>query len=226
MSQYQIKIKEPCHENWNDMTAREQGRFCGVCTKEVVDFTSMDDEAVKSYFLTYKGSLCGRFNSTQLGQKDGRYFTLSDYTKKFIKAFALVFLMFTSIESYSQTMGKPMIKGKVAYSTTQNAMSKGIVFGADGAGIKDARIRFYKNEKFLLEIHTDGQGAYNTRLVKGSYSIIISKHGYKTFQTDITISNSGTFGDFELTVSNPKVDMPIMGDIQIMGAPRIIRPNK
>lgn len=35
-------IPEPCHENWDEMTAQDQGRYCAVCDKVVVDMTAMD----------------------------------------------------------------------------------------------------------------------------------------------------------------------------------------
>ena len=45
----QLNIAEPCHENWQNMTTQEQGRFCGSCRKSVVDFTMMSDQEVLNY---------------------------------------------------------------------------------------------------------------------------------------------------------------------------------
>jgi hypothetical protein len=63
-----ISIPKPCHEDWNDMTANEQGRHCNVCCKTVVDFTSMTDEEVKYFFVSKKKeeNVCGRFKNEQL----------------------------------------------------------------------------------------------------------------------------------------------------------------
>lgn len=63
---FYISIPEPCHEDWNKMTAVEQGRFCSSCQKKVIDFTMQDDEAIISFFNNYNGSACGRFNEEQL----------------------------------------------------------------------------------------------------------------------------------------------------------------
>ncbi len=63
-----IRIPEPCHEDWNKMTTTEKGKFCGVCTKEVFDFTkATDEELVKKAYNNEK--LCGRFKVSQLNRE-------------------------------------------------------------------------------------------------------------------------------------------------------------
>lgn len=64
--QLQLQIAEPCHENWNQMTAQTQGRFCGSCQKTVFDFTTMTDNQLLEYFKNYKSDTCGRFENHQL----------------------------------------------------------------------------------------------------------------------------------------------------------------
>jgi hypothetical protein len=66
MKKLNLTIPKPCHENWNEFTPAEKGRFCGSCQKVVVDFTSWSDEQIKNYFLNSTGSTCGRFRNTQL----------------------------------------------------------------------------------------------------------------------------------------------------------------
>ncbi len=62
-----ISIPTPCHEDWNKMSPRDQGAFCVVCSKTIVDFTSLSDEQVKNYFLeNQEKKTCGRFRSNQL----------------------------------------------------------------------------------------------------------------------------------------------------------------
>ncbi len=63
----EISIKEPCHENWSNMTPNEQGAFCGKCVKTVIDFTGKSLDEIKSFFAGRREqATCGRFEDKQL----------------------------------------------------------------------------------------------------------------------------------------------------------------
>lgn len=64
---HKITIPEPCHENWDEMTPKDNGRFCLSCSKTVVDFTSMLPEQIQQYFISHK-NVCGRLKSEQLSE--------------------------------------------------------------------------------------------------------------------------------------------------------------
>jgi hypothetical protein len=64
----QITVPKPCHENWDAMTPEQKGRFCGVCSKTVVDFTLMTDGQILDAIKNNKGNACGRFTSDQLNR--------------------------------------------------------------------------------------------------------------------------------------------------------------
>ncbi len=66
--QIQLAIPEPCHENWDKMTATQQGRFCLSCQKEVIDFSVMTDAEILDYISTASSSTCGRAGSDQLNR--------------------------------------------------------------------------------------------------------------------------------------------------------------
>ena len=67
MQNLQLSIPEPCHENWQQMTPTDQGRFCNACAKEVIDFSTMTDIQVLNYFtnMTHE-KVCGRALPEQL----------------------------------------------------------------------------------------------------------------------------------------------------------------
>lgn len=65
-SAYQLKIDQPCHENWDEMSFHEKGRFCDRCAKPVNDFTLFSDKELALYFKNKPTNVCGRFKPEQL----------------------------------------------------------------------------------------------------------------------------------------------------------------
>lgn len=61
----QISIPTPCHENWDAMTPSAQGKFCGLCQHQVVDFSGKSDTEILSFFTTYE-SPCIRIETHRL----------------------------------------------------------------------------------------------------------------------------------------------------------------
>lgn len=61
-----IEIPQSCHENWNAMQPKAQGRHCLSCEKTVVDFTAMTDAELINFFSKKKDNVCGRFTTEQL----------------------------------------------------------------------------------------------------------------------------------------------------------------
>ena len=70
-TKYKITIPKPCHEDWNAMTPEESGRFCSVCTKHVIDFTSKSASEIQTYLQQNKDKkICGRFKNNQINKFD------------------------------------------------------------------------------------------------------------------------------------------------------------
>ena len=64
---YSIQIPVSCGENWNKMTASQQGKFCQVCEKEVIDFTKITDAELLEKIKSGQ-KICGRFKQSQLSR--------------------------------------------------------------------------------------------------------------------------------------------------------------
>lgn len=60
---YKISINKPCQENWNGMSPTQQGAFCAVCKKDVVDFTNLPVSQFKHHI---KKGTCGCLSKPQL----------------------------------------------------------------------------------------------------------------------------------------------------------------
>ncbi len=66
-NQFNLNIKTPCSENFNQFSPTPDGGFCGSCEKEVIDFTKMNRQEIVSFFKNKETqNTCGRFNSNQL----------------------------------------------------------------------------------------------------------------------------------------------------------------
>jgi len=116
---FQLKIEEPCHENWNAMTNSEQGRFCQSCEKEVIDFTHLSDRAIAQTFKKAKGNVCGRFHDFQLNRPIAHEPTIYQNTK--LKAIGL---MFSGLLMSSQLAGQTTSNSQIQTEQTDNLSSK------------------------------------------------------------------------------------------------------
>jgi hypothetical protein len=65
---FQLNIPTPCHENWADMLPEEKGRYCGACSKTVVDFSGMSDREIVQYLSRAGQQVCGRVAPEQLNR--------------------------------------------------------------------------------------------------------------------------------------------------------------
>ena len=67
MQQLQLILSNPFHQDWNEMSANDPGKFCNSCAKTVVDFSAMTDAQLMNYFANLKNeSVCGRVHSDQV----------------------------------------------------------------------------------------------------------------------------------------------------------------
>lgn len=64
---YKIVMPKPCSKHWDEMTPKENGRFCLSCSKSVIDFTTMLPDEVQRFFIQNQNeNICGRFRKSQL----------------------------------------------------------------------------------------------------------------------------------------------------------------
>ena len=107
----QLSISEPCHENWDQMTPDDNGRFCKSCRKQVVDFSSMSDEQLIAVFRKpTNGALCGRFRPEQLDRPLEPSRKRLTWLRYFFSLVLPVF--FFSRASGQKLMGKPSFPEK------------------------------------------------------------------------------------------------------------------
>jgi hypothetical protein len=135
-----INIPKPCHEDWNKMTPKDQGRHCLSCKKTVIDFsTKTDEQIIKTIEST--GNLCGRFKTQQLN----REIVLARKDKNNYLSLAasglFAFLAFGNQDINAQdspravqtnSVRNPNVKGKVATSILKPQKINGTILDVIG----------------------------------------------------------------------------------------------
>lgn len=185
MQKLQISIPEPCHENWHAMTLTQQGRFCNVCTKEVVDFSMMTDTEVLNYFTSVTHEkVCGRALPSQLD----RTITRPKDPKKrlfWYWNYIVMFFMFFSKSNATKAQGdikpvteltpvKPADIGKGDIVITSRVV-KGKVVDRDGNPVSFANIKI---KGLPTGTSAEANGAYSIKANPNDV-LLISRVGYK-----------------------------------------------
>ena len=120
-SNYLVSINKPCHENWENMTQSNQGKFCASCAKNVIDFSKMSDKEIINVLEQNSGknsgNLCGRFQQKQLN----RTILYENKTNNFTKFYQILsgLLFFSFAESTAE-----VIKPRTSISPTRTDISE------------------------------------------------------------------------------------------------------
>jgi hypothetical protein len=120
-------IPQPCHEDWNAMTQQEQGRFCDVCAKVVVDFTKMRDEEIINYLQQHsKQNTCGHFRNEQLLKYEKIKIDISTLPKNisFKGLMLFCFITFFSAVFFISCHSSKHVRGKVILNDTEKSIKK------------------------------------------------------------------------------------------------------
>ncbi|MFZ5553518.1 MAG: T9SS type A sorting domain-containing protein [Bacteroidota bacterium] len=206
-----IHIPEPCHENWDKMTPVEKGRFCKVCSKEVVDFTNKKREEIISILENTSGNTCGRFLNTHV--ETGR---LKKKKKpgviSRVKIGLMIFIGFLFASKNTKAQGQvSLVKGKPKIQKDENIFGNkmltisGTIYEKDSVTpAKFAQIRIYSEEKYLAFIRAKDDGSYSFNvsaedLNKNNVFISVNyEKGWKesTESLDTIITKQNTVIDF------------------------------
>ncbi len=101
-----LNLTYNCNESWDKMPKTDKGKFCSLCSNEVVDFRNMSKDEILKIHSQSKGKVCGLYNKNQIDfeqpkqeQKGFRYRFHSLY-------FGVLSLFMT--EGFSQEVTKPI----------------------------------------------------------------------------------------------------------------------
>ena len=187
----------PCSVKMTDEDKTETGYFCGLCKKDVVDFSKMEIDEIQQYFkIKQSGEVCGVLNKKEI--KGIRYLNPhlpTGYWAK-MKTVVLSIISFMVIkyafltEVYAQTTGfdqsihlSPLVKNKVKKTKKQVT---GIVRDRNNQIVPSVLVTLY-NEK--------GQELTHTRsLINGDFTLPIPD--------DISLEQKFTIATSKETFSN------------------------
>lgn len=208
----QISIPNPCHEDWDKMTPKEQGRFCSSCQKCVVDFTGFSDGQLYKFLAERRGQkICGRFNRTQLNRQISIPHQPHSALYKWMIAagLALVFTVTPDFKSFAQV---PQVSEQVprTFEKIRGVSSiEGIVLGEDNKPIRGASIKLYQAKEFDNAL-SDIDGLYFIRMVPYGKYDIVEKEGYrkKIIQGVLLANRSSLSVNVKLTKSKKKSEQP------------------
>ncbi|MNK08385.1 hypothetical protein D3C87_263200 [compost metagenome] len=164
----QITIPTPCHENWQQMTPVDKGRFCASCQKNVIDFTNSSDREIAAVLKNSENS-CGRFKVNQLNrdlivpkEKSTLWIAASAAVISFLTIGTNRLLAQEPVATEQEPVQqKPYVTGK---STTTLITIKGIVLDSNKMSIPGVNIL---NMKTGAEIQSDFDGLFSIEARKG-----------------------------------------------------------
>lgn len=132
-SKYKIRIPEPCSEDWNKMTPDENGKFCSVCVKSVVDFTNKSKREIEEYLLKNREiKICGRFKKSQIDSltihiPSNIVYSQTHYHKMFLMA--LFVTMGTILFSCTDKNGNKQKIDKIEVTNEQKSHTNEMMVG-------------------------------------------------------------------------------------------------
>lgn len=201
-----LKIEKPCHENWENMTPNEKGRFCDSCKKTVIDFTQSTPLQIAQE-IKNKKNLCIRMTSEQLKRPLLELELKNNNEYKLPYSHIAVGLMIATTLSCNQNIPAPSSQTQTESVPTSDTNSKsdtltqhtdsnnvksenttrfcGIVTSEKGELIENAKITFVTIHK-MLSTYSAHDGTFSidlpSELIDNDNVILVSYYDIKNYK--------------------------------------------
>lgn len=188
-------IGSPCHEDWNKMSAVEQGRFCDVCAKCVVDLSGKSQTEIKDLFEVHEGKLCGSMPVSQYESQQAMIkpsMTETDVAHEMLpqnwlgrslkplQIFAAALVLAFGLGTTAQAQSHRKVGRMIRYVASGSV--NGVVWN-EGAGVGGVRV-LAEQDGDVRQATTDDEGKYRfARLDLGKWNIHVEFEGEKRTQT-------------------------------------------
>ena len=223
----QLAIPKPCHENWEEMTREQQGRFCNACATTVIDFTNMSDGELLNFFKDKRsGDYCGRILPQQLDRSLQEAVSRKIPLFYMLLIFLVLFLFSRQANAKAQSSLSPDIYS-LPFNGIYNDLNNltvlpgiqihnsravsGKIFSYNGQTIAGAEVKMVNGKSSFI---TKQNGSFVFLVEEAAKQIQISAPGFETKM--LTITNEDYY---EITLQPLKQICPprpeIMGKIVI-----------
>ncbi len=221
----QIEVKNPCSENWNEMTGNEQVRFCSHCSFEVNNLSAMTRKQALKIVRESSGRICVRYIQNPVDKTPVFADKLYQITRRSgIAAGILGASLSLSTLTYAQ--GKPLMRLKTAAEISQKNKSdadktegvtarlSGTIIDANGnfaSGVNVRLINLKTNE--VLGVDTNSDGFYEfTNVPAGLYKLSVENEkgnaGIQSFEILEAVENRQDLALTLPTVTEVTVELP------------------
>tara|TARA_B110000285_G_C15063482_1_gene583706 strand:- start:281 stop:1369 length:1089 start_codon:yes stop_codon:yes gene_type:complete len=228
-----LKIAEPCHENWSEMKAMENGKHCAVCAKKVVDFSENSKEEIIDYLDNAEGQTCGRFKKIQIdlyGDRDSAIKKPAISLYKTIVA-SILAILGAGVPSAIAQGCEYLEMGEVAYDPIEavvanhsNISIKGEISSHDQL-VENAKVSIYADGKLINSVLTRADGKYVFEIGKGA--LVNNRFTVKVFAANL---ETKTIENLEATKTAITIDFSMEHEMMVMGKfmvqPEIIEVEK
>ncbi len=190
-----ISIPNPCHENWDEMTPVYGGKYCNHCNKKVHDFTGFSDRQLYDFFEQNQGAICGLYLHEQVNRPI--IIPLQPKSKLYRLSIAMGLTLLFSQPLITAAQSRPPLKQDTLITKSNPIIGpenlvdlNGMITNENHHPVADAKITLLKDGIEVGKSHSDGNGNYQINdLFTGTYGVNISKPGYTTYNTILTLTN-------------------------------------
>lgn len=206
-----ISIPKLCPEKWDGFKPTLNGGFCKSCSKEVTDFTKMNDRQIIDHLEKSHQPGCGRVHSHQLRSYPQRTF-LNSFTGSTILRAGFLSLFFALFAETGFAQSDKVQPQSTRYDSHQvgERLVKGVV-RSDEEGEVMPYVSIYLKDNPSIGTVTDENGRFEfPRKLSEADVLIISYLGYNTQEYIVSAS---TVENIEIRMVSSYIEM--MGEVAV-----------
>ena len=213
-----VSIPTRCHQSWQQMETKKNGRQCAHCAKTVIDFSKMTNDEILTY-LAGTGEVCGRFSQTQLAGINHQL-SVKEPTKTYRWKRWLIAASLFGAGMVSKTHAETILSGGLTTSQMPADSTRKRIAPADSSG--DKPMMYHVSGEVIgaddklpvvgatvrikgadVGAVTDMEGRFQFAVQKLKAVLVISYIGYETREIKVSFEKNS---DLNITLKlNPMV---------------------